>query len=313
MLAVFLLVTGVPAAASEIAPAPESIPVATPAPGAGDTAKPEADALHVTQGLDERWINILLLGGDSRSAGSYARTDSMIILSINPETAGVKMSSIMRDTWVNLYGVGWNKINAANVYGGPELAMRTVNENFGMNITYYAMVNMTALAEVVDEVGGIKLDITKAEMREINSQMASFSVSSLDQSKLNSYGAGTRLTGNQALAYARNRAIGNDYERTERQRKVLVAIAQKLKDNNVLTVAATVTSLLKYVSTNLDLETLLKLAATALGADVSNIPQLRVPADGTFDAGMKDGIWTIRPDFAKNTQLLNDFIYADEG
>ncbi len=304
-----IMALGLGQALAEIAPAPAQ---QTPPPAGGAAVSPDAGDLRVTDGLDERWINILLLGGDSRSESGYARTDSMIILSVNPDTSSVRLCSIMRDTWVNLYGVGWNKINAANVFGGPELAMRTVNENFGLNIRYYAMVNMTALARVVDAVGGVDLDIDKAEMRNINLQMAGYIVPELDQSKLKSYGKGTHLTGNQALAYTRNRAQGADYERTERQRSVLLAIARKLKDNGVMTAAGAIASLMPYVKTNLDIGTIGKLASVALGADVNDVPQLRVPADGTFDAGMKDGVWMIRPDFSANAKLIRDFIYADE-
>jgi LCP family protein required for cell wall assembly len=213
---------------------------------------------------------------------------------------------------VNLYGVGWNKINAANVYGGPELAMRTVNENFGMNIRYYAMVNMTTLARVVDAVGGIEVDIDKGEMRNINLQMAAFSVSGLDQSKLKAYGKGTHLTGNQALSYTRNRSQGADYERTERQRDVLLAVARKLKGDGILSAAGAAISLLPYVKTNLDIGTIGNLASVGLGADISAIKQMRIPAEGTFDAGMKDGVWMIQPDFEENTRLLHDFIYGVE-
>ena len=300
-------------ALAETAPAPATVETAPAEDAEGIAVSQETSDLRVTEGLDDRWLNILLLGGDSRSKSGYARTDSMIILSVNQETAEVKLCSIMRDIWVNLYGVGWNKINAANVYGGPELAMRTVNENFGMNIQYYAMVNMTTLARVVDAVGGVEVDIDKQEMGNINMQMASFSVSGLDQSKLKAYGKGTHLTGNQALAYTRNRTQGADYERTERQRDVLLAVARKLKDDSILGAAGTVASLMPYVKTNVDIATIVKLASVALGADISAIKQMRVPADGTFESGMKDGVWTIRPDFEANVKRIHDFIYADEG
>jgi LCP family protein required for cell wall assembly len=223
------------------------------------------------------------------------------------------MTSLMRDTWVNLYNVGWAKLNAANVYGGPKLVMRTVNENFGMNISHYAMINMTGLAEVIDKLGGIELDVTKDEMRYVNKYMEPFIVPPLDTSRLKEYGDATHLTGNQAMAFARNRYLDSDYNRTERQRKVLTAIAGKLQQNNVLTIVNAVSALLPYVETNLDMATLVKLATVGLGADLSNIQQLRLPADGTFDSGMMSGTWSIRPDFKKNTQLLHDFLYGTEG
>ena len=83
------------------------------------------------------WWNILLMGGDSRSTNDYGRTDTMMILSVNLEENLVKMTSIMRDTWVSIPGHSSNKINAANVFGGPELAVQAVNDNFGTDIEDY--------------------------------------------------------------------------------------------------------------------------------------------------------------------------------
>ncbi len=298
----------------------------TPPPASGDdiifpteTAEPDiivtellqVEDLNQTQGLDSKWTNILLLGGDSRGKESYARTDTMIILSVNYETSEIKMSSLMRDIWVNLDGVGGAKLNAANVYGGPKMVMRTINENFGLNISKYAMINLTALAEVIDKLGGVKVDISHDEMRYINKYMQSFVVKSLDTAKLSEYGEDTLLTGNQAMAFTRNRYQDNDYNRTERNRRLFAAIAKKLQNVGDLSAVLDVTnSLLSYVDTNIDLATLLKLGAVGLKADLSDIAQFRIPADNTFESGMKDGTWSIRLDFEQNTQLLYDFIYG---
>ena len=110
----------------------------------------------------ELWWNILLLGGDSRSTDSYDRTDSMIILSVNRKTGEIKMTSIMRDTWVSIPGhKGMAKINAANVYGGPERAVQTVNSSFGTDIEDYVLINMAGMIKVIDAMGGIDLEVTE--------------------------------------------------------------------------------------------------------------------------------------------------------
>lgn len=269
----------------------------------------EVEDLAENASLDDDWWNILLLGGDSRTSGKYDRTDSMMILSINTKTNQVKLSSIMRDTWVPIYGVGSNKINAANVYGGPDLAMRTVNENFGMNIQDYALVNMTMLANIIEQMGGIDLDITEGEMKYINRYQKDYAVSGLPIERLTDYGENTHLNGNQALSFARIRYLDSDYARAERQRKVLIAAAEKLQQNDWFTLLSVMTTALENVQTNITWDRLLELAQLGLSADLSAIKQFRVPVDGTFESGMQNGVWSIRPDFEKNTQLLHDFIY----
>ncbi len=273
----------------------------------------DVDNLMINDELDsEGWWNILLLGSDSRNmANYYGLTDSIVILSVHPEDNTAKLTSIMRDTWVNIFGVGEGKINAANVYGGPELIMRTVNEYFGMNITQYVLVSMQSLVNIIDQIGGITIDVTSAEMKKINQQLQydanDFRLN--NYAELTTYGEGTQLNGNQALAYARIRALDNDYVRTQRQRNVLVAIARKLQGVDGGTLINVVMTMCGYVETNLSLTQITSLATVGLSIDMETVEQLRLPADGTFTSDTYDGVWSIRPNFEKNTELLHQFIY----
>ena len=237
----------------------------------------------------------------------------MIILSVNPATLEAKLTSLMRDTWVSMYGRSSKaKLNAASVYGGPELTMRTVNECFGMNISDYALINITGLADVIDALGGIELDVTEEERAAPNRGLFDLSSQS-GMEELEESGEQVHLNGNQAVAFARIRRIDSDYKRTERQRDVLTAIAEKLQEsNNAATIVGVVTSLMPYVETNLDLGELMTLAYVGLQLDMSNVEQLRLPADGTFDAGTYNGVWSIRPNFDENKQILYDFIYGED-
>ena len=275
----------------------------------------DVDSLMINNELDdEGWWNILLLGADSRSTDNYyGLSDSMMILSINPATNEAKLTSLMRDTWVNIFGVGEGKLNAANVYGGPELAMRTVNEHFGMNITQYVLVNMHSLIDIIDQMGGVEVTIDASEMNAINKQMEYdvYDFTTSGATKVTSYGENTTLTGRQALTYARIRSIDNDYIRTQRQRNVLVAIAKKLQDVDTGTLLSVVMTLAGYVDTNLSLTQIASLAKVGLAIDIEGIQQLRLPADGTFNSGNYNGTWCIRPNFETNTQLLHDFIYGE--
>lgn len=271
----------------------------------------------ITEGLDERWTNILLLGTDARGTNLYSRTDSMIILSVNAETGEAKLTSVMRDTWVQLPGHGGEKLNAACVYGGPALTMRTINEYFHLNIRYYALVNMRCLVDLVDALGGIRLDVTAAERSAVN-RLIDTDAEGTDGSRafvtsyLEEYGEDVLLTGKQALAYSRIRKSDSDYARTERQRKVLVTIAKQLQQQGMLSVTAMIPALLQYVETNLTFDEIIRLATVGLGMDMGNVTQFRVPADGTYEAGMFGTTWCIKPDFEANAQLLHEFIYGEE-
>lgn len=271
----------------------------------------------LTENLPNEWWNILLLGTDDRGelGDTYSRTDSMIILSVNPATKEAKLTSLMRDTWVSIHGRSSKaKLNAASVYGGPELTMRTINECFGMNISDYVLVNLSGLADVIDALGGVDLDVTEAERKALNKGLFDLSLTSESgMEKLEESGENVHLNGNQAVAFARIRKIDTDYRRTERQRMVLTAIAAKLKEqNDIGTLAAVVEKLLPHVATNLDLATeILPLAYVGLQLDMNSIEQFRIPADGTFQDGMFGNVWCIKPDFEANTKLLHEFIYGE--
>ena len=176
----------------------------------------------------DEWWNILLLGCDSYTKNSYQRTDSMIIVSINLARGEVKLTSLMRDTWITVPGTNKHrKLTELCAVGGPELTIRAINENFGMDISDYALISMQGIAEIIDLIGGLDLDITEAERKALNKGL--FDLSSLSgMEQLQESGEGVHLNGNQATAYARIRKIDIDYVRTERQRTVLIAMADKI-------------------------------------------------------------------------------------
>lgn len=261
---------------------------------------------------DDGWWNILLIGSDSRDpAKYYGLADTIVITSIHPDSGQVKLTSIMRDIWLKIYGSGEGKINATNSRGGPELVMRTVNEYFGMNISDYVLVSIEALADIIDMIGGINVDVTEAELKSLNKQMIwdaeDFEMNS--EEPLEEFGEDILLNGNQALAYARIRNIDSDYVRTERQRNVLIAIADSLQDENLITILGVAGELLNYVETNLSFADIASLAGVGMSIDLNTVEQLRLPVDGSYVSGTVDGVWRIDADFAKNAEALYDFIY----
>jgi len=260
------------------------------------------------------WWNILLLGGDSRSTESYDRSDTMIIFSINKEDTIIKMTSIMRDTWVDFPGTNKShKINAATVYGGPELAMKTVNHYFGTDIEDYVLVNMADMVEMIDMIGGIDLEVTESERKYINDYASDYlnSVQGYHgETRLEQSGM-VHLNGLLATAHMRNRYTDSDYGRVMRQQDVLLAMASKMQDMELNDLMEKVEIFLEGIDTNLTNDQLRSVATTGLAMELEDVGQFRIPADGAYTSGMHNGIWMIRANFEKNAQLLKDFIYGE--
>jgi LCP family protein required for cell wall assembly len=163
-------------------------------------------------------INIDLFGLDRRSKEEAARSDSIMIISIDKKHNKIKMSSIMRDTYVKIKDHGETKINHAYAYGGPQLAIRTLNENFNLDIRDYIAVDFFNAEEIIDAMGGITIDINQDEIALLNNNalgVANIEEKSVD--KISKTGPQT-LNGLQAVAYSRIRyTAGGDFVRTERQ------------------------------------------------------------------------------------------------
>lgn len=271
-------------------------------------------AAAAEQPAEDEWWNILLMGGDSRSLTGYERTDSMLILSVNRETGALKMTSIMRDTWVKLAGRSQSqRINAANVYGGPQLAVDTVNECFDAGVEDYVLINMTGLIKVIDMVGGIDLEITESERQYANHYAQDYLNSTADydgETELTSAGL-VHMNGLLAMSYCRNRYTDSDYGRVMRQQKVLLALAEKAQDTELEELLAMAGELTGNMETSLTGDELRRIGTAVLVVDPGEVGQFRIPVDGTFESGIKNGMWTIRPNFEKNKQLLHDFIYGE--
>lgn len=282
--------------------------------------------LSINTSLPTDWLNVLLLGTDERTLSASARTDSMIICSINRNTGEVKLSSIQRDLAIDYTGLvkkypGNYRINAANYFGGARLAMKVVNEKFGMNIQYYVMVNFFGFQRIAQQLGGVDIDITEEEMNLINkwardayyiAKDSNIDISDLQYEMLETYGENTHLNGTQTLAYARIRkSSGGDYMRAERQRMVLAKLASKVKNRNALEIATMATSMLDQVKTNLEVNDIINTALLVSGSDLNNIKSFRLPVAGTYteERREKGGAMLWDCDFAANAVQLYNFIY----
>lgn len=197
---------------------------------------PEED-IEISSGVEEKlsgYRNIVLLGLDSSEY--KGRSDCIIIFSLNQETNDVKMTSIYRDTYVEVPGHGYTKINHAYAYGGASLALSTINRNLDLDIKEFVTINFEIVKDVVDYVGGVEITITSAEATQIPGI-----------TKAGKY----NLTGEQALAYGRIRKIDSDYKRTERMRTVINAVFNKVKKMSITEMNAFIDKILPEVQTNI--------------------------------------------------------------
>lgn len=244
---------------------------------------------------DDNVINILLIGQDTRD-GTRQRSDSMIIATINQNTKKVVLTSLMRDLYVDIPGRGGNRINAAYAFGGSQLLDQTIESNFHIRIDANVMVDFEGFQQVVDSIGGIEINLYQEEV---------------DYLGFSDLKAGdNHLNGEQALAYARIRYVGNnDYERTERQRRVLVAVFEKVKDKGILTSMSMINELFPLVTTDLTTMDAIRYAGTVLSMGVNTIHTYRIPMDGQYTNDTIRGMQVLIPDLEAGTSSLLKAIY----
>lgn len=260
----------------------------------------KVDETEVTKKVEnvekkEDIINLVFFGLDRRDPDESSRSDSIMIVSIDEKAQKVKVSSLMRDMYIPIPGRENNRINAAYAYGGPALAIKTINSNFGTNIRNYVTIDFFGLKDLVDKVGGITIDVKSYEVKE---------------SGVSKPGLQT-LNGQQALAYSRIRYVGNaDYERTERQRRVLNELFKKVKAQGAAKLPGFVSTLLPYVETSLSNSEIVELSMEASKFNIENIEQFRLPVNGAFKSEKIRGMAVLVPNIEENKAKLNEFIYG---
>lgn len=297
-----------------------------------DTIDP--DKLDINTNLPSNVVNILLVGVDTRSTSlddGLQNGDVQIIVSINKDDGSIKLTSILRDLYVTIPGYkNKNRINTAYSRGGGQLAMRTINKNFELNIENYITINFYGLASIIDSLGGIDIEMTAKEAKAINTYLRQHPPKYDNQSKdytrenLPNKAGTHHCDGIQAVMYARLRKVDNDFGRTARQRKLMELLLEKVLDggmsmtelNNLLNAC------MPYVQTNMKASTLFDLALGVLRSGISDrltrgeslLEQHHVPMDGTYSYLDVDGASVINmgsKSFPKNVQALHEFIYGE--
>lgn len=261
---------------------------------------------------DDDVMNVLVIGSDARSLEESGRTDSMILLSVNKNTKQITMTSFMRDMYVEIPNNGWNKMNAANVYGGPELLMDTIEQNFDVRVDKYVYFNFYSFIDIVDAVGGIEVEVSTEEVIGMQEPMAEQN-DILGNKRGTDYlyeGGNLTLNGNQALAYARLRYVGNaDFERTERQRIVITKIMEKAVTFNPFKLNKIASACASGITTNMsemEMQLLINKLPFMLKYETE---ELRIPEDNMYSYGNHNGQSTLDVDFGAAQQAIWETIF----
>lgn len=264
-------------------------------------------------------VNILLIGNDSRENGEDGRSDAMILLSISSKTKTIYMTSLLRDIYVDIPGHDGNRLNAAYAFGGAELLMETIEHNFGIPVNRYMLVNFEAFANLVDAVGGIELELTRDEIEYVNGYLVEYNIltgreqgtDNMDLSVADNGPAVVHLNGPQALAYSRNRYLGTDFGRTERQRKVLTAVIGKLPGAMLTNAGGLIDGLMPNLTTNLTKNECFSLSLMAGKLLTYDIVSDNIPQPGTYrDVTIRE-MQVLEVDFETNIRYLKEKIYGE--
>lgn len=296
--------------------------------------------LDLNENLPDHVVNILLVGIDGRTEdmsdkNSTQHGDVQIIVSINKKDGSIKLTSVLRDLYVTIPGYkSKNRINVAYSRGGGQLAMRTMNKLLELNIEHYVVINFYGLASIIDSLGGVDIELTKAEAGAINTYIKkNLKKGGYDNQEkgyvrqdLQKVNGVQHLDGIQAVMYARLRSIDNDFKRSERQRHLLEVLLAKVLDDglNLDKLLTLLETCLPYAETNMSAMDMVSLAMGVLQSDILTklangdplLQQNRVPMDETWKYDTTSGgasVVTFRTTkrHQENIEGIHKFIYGE--
>lgn len=307
--------------------------IETPTPTESDSNQTNANTVANDSLItDDSVLNILLFGQDAHGSGAsdpYGRSDTIILLSIDTKHQKIKMTSFQRDTYVTIPGYGDGKLNSAFSLGGVPLSIEMIQANFGIQVDKYACVDFASFRAIIEALGGIDMELTVDECQYINAQIDVNNQQGVtDFVEYDPYKETqiVHLNGYQALWYARNRGAdslggisdysfsGDDWDRTERQRKLLSTIMTTLKEEATLSdIVEIVNAVGPLVTTNLKKSDITFLVSKSLTFLSYDIEQLSVPTEGTWQYAKTADLQSVIliTDWDKARYDLATFIYEE--
>lgn len=261
--------------------------------------KEEAKEISTTQESEKNKkngiTNILLVGVDGNNIEKGNRSDSMMILTIDEKNQDIRLTSLARDTYVDIEGYGSEKLTHAYAYEGASLLIQTIKNNFGIDVDKYVAVSFESFEKIIDILDGIEINVSKKEVSQINGIKKS----------------GTQtLNGSQALEYSRIRYIDSAYERDNRQRKVIKALYNKLVNDSNGNLMSVLNEVLRYTKTNMSPLEIVSIANKAIKINDTEFDQVEFPfKEARKDNNIKEKGWIIEWDKDYNKNKLDKFIY----
>lgn len=267
--------------------------------------------------VNEHIVNILLLGVEE--IGGASNTDVMIVATMDTKNKTLKLTSLMRDLYVEIPGYSNNKLNSAYAKGNIELLYQTIKTNFNLDLDGYVLVNFSTFEKIVDIIGGVEVTLTAKEANYLNT------TNYISNPAYRNVHEGTQvMNGNQALGYCRIRKVStgtenNDFGRTQRHRAVLNAIFEKLKSKNIVDLGITMNKILNNVTLKTDItqSEFNQYLEEAASLNVKNLEQYRIPSDGNYhnervQLGRYKQDVLVPNDWEATRKELHDFIYGVE-
>lgn len=260
---------------------------------------------------DGNVYNVVLVGLDTTSEDFIGNSDSMILVSINYRLKQISMISLMRDTYVDIPGVGYRKLNASYPNGAGPLLCETITENYKVQVDRYVTVDFGNMIDIIDAIGTIEITFTEKEAENANKSIRQqCRILGLDKDDYLIPGEGTyECNGMQAVAYARIRKVGNaDYQRTERQREVLMKLLDEVKTMSLEEIDRLANDLLPMLTHNIPESEFWGLLARAPELLSYSIVQDRIPYDGLFQSVNGNLV----PEWDETIQRLKSTIYGED-
>lgn len=274
-----------------------------------DSKEQIVDNEYISESLlysDDEQVNILLVGVDAREGETESRSDTMMLVTLDNKNGEIKLTSFLRDSYVEIAGrKKKEKLNAAYLRGGIQTLIDTLEMNFKVSIPYYAVVDFEIFTTIVDELGGINVDVTEKE------SYYTYHSGKVGVPVRIEAGEDVLLNGEQALWYSRIRYLDSDFMRTQRQRKVISAIVEKTLQQDIMTMIGLAETIIPLVKTNLSSKEIMDIGVKALLKQAYSYPivQQQIPAEKTWSSKSISGVGScLVMDFEKNVKIMQNFL-----